>query len=397
LKALEKLARTFDWGQPQVGDMPPAPPTLRAKLGAILVRVIRRALFWYSGQIQSFHRLVAEAADEQLRTLQQLTADQQRTQAAITEIEARLQVLSEDERVDQLRTDVEARTEALRAEFRRDDAALRRDLSSKHAALNSEIQAELVRIARLLHESVPYLRIHELRCEVAPPPGAGREEAEARLDAGYRDAFRGDSGQIRERLRVYLPHVRRAYAAAGEAPALDLGCGRGEWLDLMRDEQIAAAGVDTARHMVEHCTARGLTAAHADLLEYLRNLPGGSLSAVTLFHVVEHLPAGCIPELLDEVVRVMKEGGVALFETPNPRNLLVATYNFHLDPTHNRPLPSELLAFLAESRGLRSVEVLPLHPFPDSFRLEENSCPAARLVNDAFFGPQDYGLIGWKL
>jgi ubiquinone/menaquinone biosynthesis C-methylase UbiE len=101
-------------------------------------------------------------------------------------------------------------------------------------------------------------------------------------------------------------------------------------------------------------------------------------------------------KLLDETVRVMKPGGVAVFETPNPENVLVGSYTFYLDPTHRNPLPSAVIKFLAEARGLCRVEIMNLHPHLEAFKVEEAGLEVAKRFNEYFYGPQDYAMIGWK-
>lgn len=321
--ALARLARSLDWGQPQIGDMPPQPPTLRARIGAVLVRLIRRCLFWYSDQILAFQRLVVNAAEEQVRVL----AGLQRKVESLSETVARL------------RTDWER-------------------LDPGH--------------------NMPLGNLGGLML-------------------AHADAFRGAFSDIRERLRVYLPSVREAIEATGRAPVLDLGCGRGEWLDLMREEGFEAKGVDASAEMVHACREAGLDATQADLLNYLRQVPCESQAAVTAFQVLEHLTWDALLEVIDQTVRVLKPGGVAIFETPNARNLRVATYAFHLDPSHIRPLPCELLAFAVKARGLSEPKTLFLHPYPDSFQLAEDGNGAVTtFINQVFHGPQDYAIIAKK-
>jgi hypothetical protein len=98
---------------------------------------------------------------------------------------------------------------------------------------------------------------------------------------------------------------------------------------------------------------------------------------------------------LDTTVRVLKPGGMAIFETPNPENVLVSSYSFYLDPTHRHPLPSHMVKFMVEARGLCRVEVMYLHP-SDEPRVEEAGLDVAKRFNDYFYGPRDYAVIGWK-
>jgi O-antigen chain-terminating methyltransferase len=215
------------------------------------------------------------------------------------------------------------------------------------------------------------------------------------LYLSFEDRYRGTRTDIKERQRIYLSHVKASYAATDHAPGVDVGCGRGEWLDLLSEAGITARGFDLNRIAVEECRTRGLEAELADGVEALAALPTESCSAVSAFHIIEHLPFESVVKLLDESLRVLRPGGVVILETPNPGNLLVAAERFYLDPTHRNPLPSELTAWLLQARGFADVQILPLHP-AQTDSLEEYSDPMLRLLQDKLFGPQDYGAIGRK-
>jgi O-antigen chain-terminating methyltransferase len=217
------------------------------------------------------------------------------------------------------------------------------------------------------------------------------DELEHVSDAGYlnfEDAFRGSRDDIKQRVAVYLPKLRET-----SGPILDVGCGRGELLEVLRDAGLKASGVDSNAAAVELCRRAGLDVVQGDLFEVLARTPAGSLGGVTALHVVEHVPHALLLKLLDEVVRVLQPGGVAVFETPNPENVRVGATTFYLDPTHRNPVHPQTLRFLAEARGLSRVEMLPLHPCPDEMRIPEDT-PVARRFNDYFYGPQDYAVLG---
>ncbi|HFQ89723.1 MAG TPA: class I SAM-dependent methyltransferase [Desulfobulbus sp.] len=213
----------------------------------------------------------------------------------------------------------------------------------------------------------------------------------------FEDKFRGTRGEIRERLRVYLDILRAAGAGSEEQPVLDIGCGRGEWLELLRDEGLAGRGVDLNDTLAHQCRERGLAVETGDAIAHLRSLPEASLGAVTGFHIIEHLPMETQLELYGEAVRVLRPGGVAIFETPNPQNLLVGACNFYADPTHKRPLYPETQKFFLEYRGFSRVELKFLHPHEPGARLPEDEAPelAARL-NDLLSCARDYAVIGYR-
>ncbi len=213
----------------------------------------------------------------------------------------------------------------------------------------------------------------------------------------FEDKFRGTRREIRERLRVYLDILRAAGAGSEEQPVLDIGCGRGEWLELLRDEGLAGRGVDLNDTLAHQCRERGLAVETGDAIAHLRSLPEASLGAVTGFHIIEHLPMETQLELYGEAVRVLRPGGVAIFETPNPQNLLVGACNFYADPTHKRPLYPETQKFFLEYRGFSRVELKFLHPHEPGARLPEDEAPelAARL-NDLLSCARDYAVIGYR-
>ncbi|HEX6043943.1 MAG TPA: methyltransferase domain-containing protein [Pyrinomonadaceae bacterium] len=211
------------------------------------------------------------------------------------------------------------------------------------------------------------------------------------LYAALEDRFRGSREEIKERCRMYLPYVE----PARDGLVIDLGSGRGEWLELLNEAGIKARGVEQNRVSVERCRERGLEVVDDDVFAHLRSLPDESVAAVTGFHIIEHVTIDALLTLLDEVVRVLRPGGLVIFETPNPENVTVGSNFFYLDPTHHHPLPSELMQFLFEARGFERVEVLNLHPW-DAGRVAGEGELAERF-NGFFFGPMDYAILGWKI
>jgi O-antigen chain-terminating methyltransferase len=211
----------------------------------------------------------------------------------------------------------------------------------------------------------------------------------------FEDQFRGSRAEIISRLKVYLPQIAEAKVGKEDSPILDIGCGRGEWLKLLQESGYIARGIDINRTMLEQCKARELEAIEGDAVAYLQSLADASLGAVTGFHIIEHLPFPLLLKLFNEIVRVLKPGGVVIFETPNPQNVLVGSNNFYIDPSHLNPLPSPLAKFLLEHAGLHSVEVINLNPYEDSYKVSGSEL--AELFNKYFYGPQDYAVVGHKL
>lgn len=217
------------------------------------------------------------------------------------------------------------------------------------------------------------------------------------LYLAFEEQFRGSREEIRARLLEYVPLVREAGAGMEGSEILDIGCGRGEWLQIMQDEGLAAKGLDLNHVLVRECRDKGFAVEEIDALSYLRSLPDNSVGAITSFHLIEHLCFEDRIALFDESVRVLKSGGVALFETPNPRNLLVGGCNFWADPTHLRPLYPETHKFLLEYRGFSNVELLFLHPHEGDQRLPEEEAPKLALrLNEILSCARDYTIVGYK-
>ncbi|MBD8601570.1 methyltransferase domain-containing protein [Pseudomonas sp. CFBP 8771] len=176
----------------------------------------------------------------------------------------------------------------------------------------------------------------------------------------FEDRYRGSRDLITERLRVYLPFLDPLKDLYQDYPILDLGCGRGEWLELLQREGYAPMGVDLDEGMLQACQALGLPARNADALAALKELPDNSLVAVTGFHIAEHIPFPVLQEVVAEAQRVLRPAGLLILETPNAESLVVGTNTFYLDPTHERPLPGLLLSFLAEHSGFARAKIVRL-------------------------------------
>jgi len=187
-------------------------------------------------------------------------------------------------------------------------------------------------------------------------------------DSGFYRAFedlhRGSGELIQTRLAVYLPFVRATAQLLPGAMVTDLGCGRGEWLGLLQQNGVRAQGVDLDEGMLADCRELGLEVRREDALAFLGQLPDNSQAVVSGFHIAEHLPFPVLQSLVQDALRVLRPGGLLILETPNPENLAVGTAGFYMDPTHERPLPAPLLAFLPQFYGYCRVKTLRLQEGP---------------------------------
>ena len=228
----------------------------------------------------------------------------------------------------------------------------------------------------------------------AVPSGETRQEKDHLLDSLYfslEDVLRGTPEQIKEAVKSYLPILQRAGI---QSDILDVGCGRGEWLEVLRDAGLQARGIDTNRILVQRCQDLSLDVVESDALTYLESLPDGKLNVITAFHFAEHLPLETLVRFLDEAARTLKPGGLIILETPNPENLLVGSCNFYLDPTHNNPIPIQTMKLLVEARGFRCEEVLKLHAI-SSPRIEVKDQLTSHF-NHYLYGPMNYAVVARK-
>jgi len=226
------------------------------------------------------------------------------------------------------------------------------------------------------------------------------KEIDQSLDSFYvflEENFRGEKEDIKKRFKVYLPVIKEAKVGSSKSIILDIGCGRGEWLELLKENGFYAKGLDLNEVMVRICKERKLDVVEGEALSFLESVTENSIGAVTGFHIIEHYPFNYLIKLVDEVLRVLKPGGVAIFETPNPNNVLVGSCSFYLDPTHLKPLPSSLVKLVLESRGFSNIEIINLNPYNDKYRINNEVSETAKRFNNYFYGPQDYAVIGYKL
>ncbi len=185
-------------------------------------------------------------------------------------------------------------------------------------------------------------------------------EAKKQFYRAFEEQYRGSRESIKERQKIHLSFIEPLHQIYPKDIVLDIGCGRGEWLELMRDEGITAKGVDLDEGMIEAGLELGLDIEKEDGIVFLRNAEDESAIAITAFHVVEHISFDELQDLVSEAFRVLKPGGLLILETPNPENIRVSCETFYLDPTHLRPIPSGLLTFMTEYYGYIRTKILRL-------------------------------------
>lgn len=230
---------------------------------------------------------------------------------------------------------------------------------------------------------------------------------EAPVDAGFsafkdqfyhrlENRYRGSRGDIANRLRIYLPDVEAAVQRTGGKPVMDLGCGRGEWLEVLTDAGVTNVfGIDSNPVQIHEAHELGLDVRQGDAVKALSEAKDNSLAVISAHHLIEHLPFDTVAWITREALRVLAPGGVLMFETPNTRNVLVGATTFHTDPTHLKPMPEQVMGVLFETAGFYPVDIrhLNAHERFDEFRAKPDFNDELAFL---MFGPQDLAVLGLK-
>jgi O-antigen chain-terminating methyltransferase len=182
---------------------------------------------------------------------------------------------------------------------------------------------------------------------------------------GFEDRFRGSEDEIRSRLADYVPYF------AGASDVLDVGCGRGEFLDLLKQAGVSARGLDLNPEMVEVCKARGLDATAGDALDYLNGLADESLGGLLAIQVVEHLEPGYLQKFLQTAFYKLRPGGIMVLETINPACWVAFFESYIRDLTHVRPIHPETLQYLLHASGFSSANIVYRAPIAEEARLQK--------------------------
>ena len=263
------------------------------------------------------------------------------------------------------------------------DAGLdeQRAAAAAEARRGVELEERLTRLERRERSAAPAAPA----AAAAPVPAAPASIPDY---FAFESRMRGSTESIRERQRPYVDDFRDA------AAVLDIGCGRGEFLALLREAGIEARGVDLDADMVAYARGEGLEVEQADAVAYLQGLEDGSLGGIFAAQLVEHVPAPTLVQLLELAAAKLRPGGLLVAETINPLSPL-ALRNYYADLTHAQPLVPETLELLARQAGFGSVELRYLNA-PEE-RLVEPPDPviAANVsrLNELLFGPLDYAIV----
>ena len=289
--------------------------------------------------------------------------------------------------------------------YDKDTASLKKDVfslnhqvedirSNMFFFLNQEAQAQQRRLDQFFFDVRQELRVSKDPAVLDKIAAMSRHS----IDNYYlslEQAYRGSRDEILKRYQATVDLVKPLFAKKKEMRAADLGCGRGEWLQIISGYCAKVTGIDMNSAMVSQCLSHGLKAEQGDLLEWLHQQPDLSLDLITAFHVIEHLPFEKFNMLIHEIYRVLTHGGSVILETPNPENIHVATHIFYRYPTHETPIPKELSSHLLGFHGFTEITIHPVHPFEDTMRVPEDS-EVAKRFNSMVYGAADYMVTGTK-
>jgi SAM-dependent methyltransferase len=326
----------------RVAPQQPASPSFKHRL----VHVIRTAVARLLRPQETFNATLVEYVNTAVRPLEVAIDDVRRFHEALTARERR----------------VEAAMAAMRAEHE--------ELRSSVGVLQQATHHLSKDLARRAASVAP---VEAAVAGHTPPlaPSAAALDTLSHKYVGFEDAFRGSPEQIRSRLADYVSIF------AGASDVLDIGCGRGEFLELLREQGVSGRGIDLNDAMVEVCREKGLDASKADALSYLRGVPDQSLGGLFAAQVVEHLEPAYLTTLLDAAFEKLRPGAAIVLETINPACWFAFFESYIRDITHVRPLHPDTLKFLLIASGFNRIDIRYRVPYPEHEKLQPIAVSAA--------------------
>ncbi|MBI4464176.1 MAG: methyltransferase domain-containing protein [Acidobacteria bacterium] len=417
-----------------IGTVNPRPPGLVNGLLQSCKRLLARALEWHVRPQREFNQSVAEALASVSGMLEAAYQDLHALAGAIhqfrslsvdlhgeidrleTQLETRLGSLREhfEEQIKLQRVhwegDLVRQSKELQDRFQGEMRQLEQGVQEQTGKLQAQIGSSIVQIQeelRLLRQRVAARTMVETASIGVAGPGVPKESATAQpppMDYfQWERHFRGTEEEIRARQSFYIPFFQE------RQNVLDLACGRGEFLELMRQANVPARGVDLDADMVGRCLQKGLDVVQSDVFQHLESIPENSLDGIFCAQFVEHLEPAAFIRLVSQCAAKLAPGGVLAIETPNPECLAIFSQTFFLDPTHVRPIPPAQMRVVFVEAGLERLAThwlspasahLPQLPALDSRVVEAEALnvynAAVARFNETFLGGMDYAVIGYR-
>lgn len=289
------------------------------------------------------------------------------------------------------------------------------DIAERMRASHEKLATDLASIRIELKEGLSKLdtRLDNVAPDLRATSKSSSDEVEGHSDMsassraaldyrGFEDRHRGSFENTKKLLEPYVAHFRSSRRV------LDIGCGRGEFLQLLKENSISGYGVDLDQGMVDAAIERGLEVVVGDAIEHLFQLPAQAIDGVFSSQVAEHLQTSQLVTMIELCYRRLDAGGVCVIETPNPESLFIFHSFFYVDLTHIKPIHPEALRWAMESVGFTNVRIDKIQPVPPGTRLQDlppelvsevgwdiAQQNTARL-NSLIYGPQHYAAIGFK-
>jgi O-antigen chain-terminating methyltransferase len=234
-----------------------------------------------------------------------------------------------------------------------------------------------------------------------PTPGLVGEVLQPLEDwryTGFENRFRGSEESVKIQLEEYLPFFKKG------KKVVDLGCGRGEFLDLMKSKWIDSEGIDINEQMVSICQDKGLTCRKGDILELLTEYANGELGGIFSSQVIEHLPPPYLKRLLEVAFVKLETSAPIILETINPTSVFALVQIYHLDISHKQPIHPQALKYLLESSGFEDVKIQYSSPLEEEMLkilpgADEQSALLNQNIdslNKLLYAPPNYAAIGYK-
>jgi O-antigen chain-terminating methyltransferase len=399
--SLERVRELLDQARslaPAIGSLNPRPPGIANELAQTAKRTQARLSDWQLRPQRGFNQAVADS-------LEAMTAALEAVVASLATVSRELGALRSSDRelareFDLLGEHATQQRWAFEGALMRQTESLERLRNDVRQQTEPELQALRQRVANLARsQSAPQAG--------GPSGGAPRtERATTALQLDYfqlEHHFRGTEEEIRKRQSFYLPFFRN------RKQVLDIACGRGEFLELMRDAGVPAKGVDLDADMIGRCLEKKLEVTQADVFAYLANVADASLDGIFSAQFIEHLAPETYLRLIAQCAAKLAPGGVLALETQNPECLAIFSQSFFLDPTHVKPIPAAQLRFALADAGFAQITthflspaaaVLPTLPQLPEGAMERGALhtynAAVAKFNETFLGGMDYAVIGYR-
>ncbi|OOM73841.1 methionine biosynthesis protein MetW [Clostridium sp. BL-8] len=276
-------------------------------------------------------------------------------------------------------------------------------LNDKDESIDEELDYFKFTLSKL---NKPAIQKNESRIENEKINGEFQENPKLALNQygidyfEFENRFRGSCKKIKETQAIYLKYFN------GKANILDIGCGRGEFLELLKENNISAKGIDVCKDFVDYCEYKKLDALLDDAVSHISKVNDNSIGGVFMSQVAEHLETEYLIELISKIYDKLENGAYFIAETPNPTMLSTFSNSFYLDPSHKNPVHPETFKFILEKAGFKEIEIvytdsskiqynLPLLDGSNINNLEEFN-NGVNLLSGLLFGSQDYAIIARK-